>query len=160
MHTLAVVEQHLDYGALVAGLLKNPLVWVTLLTSFAIPFLNAAITHVSTVPLFKSLVTGVLAGATALAAWLTNLGGDVDWKVALGVFVAAAAGAGGVNAAIAKGPIADKLSRAIPINVGPKLTPEKADAKHSNGAGLTEPVPNPAGTLLPAQVEGLPAEYL
>lgn len=127
---------------LLLALLKNPLVWVTALTSTVIPFLTAAVTRPSTPGKIKTFVSLVLAGVYGLVAWLGALNGNVDWKVALVVFVGAAAGAGGLNAAWVSGQIATWLGLKVPINVGPKpLTPEKAAELHSNESGLTIPVP-------------------
>lgn len=124
-------------------LLKNPVFMATLLTAWVIPFLNGALTRPTTPGWFKSALTFALAGAAAVVMWLNNLGGVVnDWKPALGVFITAVLGAGGVHAAIVKGPVADRLGNVIPINLGPKpMTPEKAVLVHSHGTDLTEPVP-------------------
>jgi hypothetical protein len=127
---------------LMLKLLKNPLVWVTALTSVVIPFLTAAVTRPTTPDKVKTFVSLVLAGVYGLVAWLGALNGNVDWKTALVVFVAAAAGAGGLNAAWVSGQIATWLGVRVPINVGPKpITPEKAAELHSNHSPLTIPVP-------------------
>ena len=137
-HLILVATQNV--GELMDSMIKNDAFWIFVISSVLIPLLNAAVTRPSTPPWFKSLVSMVIAGAVALVAWITDVGGLVDnWKAALGVFVTALIGAGGVHAAVTKGAIADTISNAVPINIGPKMTPEKAHAKHSGGY--------PAGSL-------------
>jgi hypothetical protein len=129
-------------------LASNPLVYVTVISMFIIPFLNAAVTRPTTPDWVKNLITFTLAGALAVVAWLNNLGGaGIDWHAALVVFITAAAGAGGINAALVKGAIATRLSNAVPINLGPKpLTPERARRLHSAGTPETETPPSFWGT--------------
>jgi hypothetical protein len=107
-------------------LLHNSVFWVTLLVTFVIPFLNAALTHVAAHDGVKSVITLVLAGVYALVAWLTNLGGVVDdWSLALGVFITAVLGAGGINAAIVRGKVRNDIAAAVPIKLGkPKYYPQ------------------------------------
>jgi hypothetical protein len=142
---------------LLLKLLKNPLVWVTALTATVIPFLTAAVTRPSTPDKVKTFVSFVLAGVYGLVAWLGALNGNVDWKMALVVFVGAAAGAGGLNAAWVSGQIATWLGVKVPINIGPKpLTPEKAAELHSHGAGTSIPVPADVVPLKNSQWSDLP----
>lgn len=127
---------------LLTSAVGNPAVWLTAITAVLIPLLNTLLTHVSTIPFFKGLVTVVLTAVYALVAWLTSLGDVVvDWKAALGVFFGALVTAFAAWAGLWKGTaVASKLAT-VPIGIGPKMTPEKAAAKHSNGQDLTVPVP-------------------
>lgn len=139
---------------LLLSLLTNPIVWVTAITTVVIPFLTAAVTRPSTPGKIKAFVSFVLAGVYALVSWLGALNGDVNWKVALVVFAAAAAGAGGINSAWVSGHLATWLGVKVPINIGPKpLTPEKAAEIHSNSSNLTELVPV---NVAPAHISALP----
>jgi hypothetical protein len=124
--------------------LTNPAVWATVIAGIVIPLLNAALTHTSTVPFFNTVLTALMAGAFAVAAWIANLGDVVvDWKQALLVFVGALVAAGGVRNTILKGDIENTVSRVVPIDLGPKMTPEKAAAKHGGAPAVPAPPPMP-----------------
>lgn len=139
---LAAVNQGIDIGKLFNQLITNDVFWVFVISSVLIPVVNAALTRTNTSPAFKSVLTLVLAGLVAVGAWITNTGGVVhNWKAAIGVFVTAMLGAGGIHAAVTKGVISDAISNVVPINIGPKMTPERAAKKHSHGTPPTEPVP-------------------
>lgn len=148
MFTLLVLIAAAPTKVLLA-ILKDPIVWVTALTTLAIPLLTAASTRPTTSGLVKAFVSFILAGIYALVTWLGALNGDVDWKAALAVFAVAAAGAGGINSAWISGQIATWLGIKVPINVGPKpMTPEKAAAIHSNKSGDTESVPGDSTSVV------------
>jgi hypothetical protein len=155
MSTLLVVSAD-STSDLLFSLLKDPVVWVTALTTAAIPLLTAASTRPSTPGWFKTLVSFILAGIYALVAWLGGLNGDVDWKTAIVIFVAAAAGAGGLNAAWISGQIATWLGLKVPVNLGPKpMTPEKAAQIHSNNSPNVEAVPDvPLTPVAPTTIAG------
>lgn len=151
-----VVQNGQSIGELLDKLVRNDAFWVFVLSSVLIPLINAALTRPQTSGLFKSGLTAVLAGISAVVAWITDAGGFVDnWRAALGIFVAAVLGAGGIHAAVVKGDVADSLGNGIPINIGPVMTPEKAMAKH--GSASTIPVPE---GLHMKQVMVVPQDFL
>lgn len=144
MLVLAQGSQGLNIGELIDSLIRNDAFWIFVLSSVLIPLVNAALTRVSTTPIFKSGLTMILAGLVAVGSWIANVGGVVDnWKAAVGVFITAVLGAGGIHAAVTKGAVSDAISNAVPINLGPKMTPEKAIKKH----GSPNTMPVPAGVI-------------
>lgn len=126
-----VVTQGQSIGELMDSMIRNDAFWLFVISSVLIPFVNAAITHVAAHDGVKAMVTAVLAGLTALVAWITDVGGVVDnWRAALGVFIMACLGAGGINAAIVRGKVRNDIATAIPLKLGkPKYFPQpEADA--------------------------------
>lgn len=63
------------------------------ISSVVIPYLTAYASAPDAPAWVTSGVTTVLAGLTALAAWVVDVPGIPDWKAALGLFISTVAGA-------------------------------------------------------------------
>lgn len=118
---------------------------------FVIPLLNALLTRLGSAGWVKTVVSIILAVATAAVAWAGDLTAVHDWQH----FAVIALGAGLAAGGFKKAWLDDVESwlRAMTggFGVGAKMTPEKAAAKHSHGTDLTVPVPE-----FPAQASDVP----